>query len=259
MQEQLEIVILQSDLVWENPIKNKENFNKKIRNITKKVDLIILPEMFTTGFTINAEKSAESMNGSTVKWMLDLADEKNALLMGSIVIKEKDNFYNRFIIAFPNGGLKYYDKRHLFSYAKEDKVYTAGKNKLIFEYKGFKICPLICYDLRFPVWSRNTEEVDLIIYIANWPNARIMAWDTLLKARAIENLCYVVGLNRVGVDKNNLIYVGHSAAYNALGETISNCKPNTEDIGSISLDKNYITETRSKFRFLDDGDEFEIL
>jgi len=216
MQEQLEIVILQSDLVWENPIKNKDNFSKKIRNITTKVDLIILPEMFTTGFTINTEKSAESMNGSTVKWMLDLADEKNALLMGSIVIKEKDNFYNRFIIAFPNGGLKYYDKRHLFSYAKEDKVYTAGKNKLIFEYKGFKICPLICYDLRFPVWSRNTEEVDLIIYIANWPNARIMAWDTLLKARAIENLCYVVGLNRVGVDKNNLIYVGHSAAYNAL-------------------------------------------
>lgn len=259
MQSQLKIAILQSDLVWENHEENRNNFDKKIKEISSEMDLIVLQEMFTTGFTMNVEKVAETMNGSTIAWMLQKANEKNALIIGSIIIKENNKFYNRLIVAFPNGALKYYDKRHLFSFAGEDKLFTSGSKKLIFEYKGFKICPLICYDLRFPVWARNTEEIDLLIYIANWPNARMLAWDTLLKARAIENLCYVIGLNRVGIDNNKLVYTGHSVVNNAFGEIILNCGENTENIKSITLEKKYIVDLRHKFRFLDDKDEFEII
>jgi omega-amidase len=258
MQNQLKIAILQSDLVWENPDENRNNFSKKIKKISDDTDLIVLQEMFTTGFTMNAEKVAETMNDSTIAWMLQKAKEKDALVIGSIIIKVNNKFYNRLIVAFPNEELKYYDKRHLFSFAGEDKIFTSGSKKLIFEYKGFRICPLICYDLRFPVWARNTEEIDLLIYVANWPNARMLAWDTLLKARAIENLCYVIGLNRVGIDNNDLVYTGHSVVNNAFGETILNCGKNTEIIKSLSLEKKYIDDIRHKFRFLDDRDKFEI-
>ncbi len=258
MQNHLKIAIIQSELVWENPNSNRENFSQKIDNLDNNVDLIVLPEMFTSGFTLQADMIAENMDGPTIKWMLQKAAEKKALITGSIIIKEGENFYNRFIIAFPKGEIKHYDKRHLFSFGGEHKVYTAGKEKLVFEYNGFKICPMICYDLRFPVWSRNTEKIDLIIYVANWPNARMLAWNTLLKARAIENLSYVVGLNRVGVDDNKLIYEGQSVVNNALGESILSCKKDREDVGSITLDKNYLIEIRNKFRFLDDGDTFEL-
>jgi len=257
MQNQLEIAIIQSELVWENPDRNRENFDQKINSLENNLDLIVLPEMFTSGFTMKIEHVAETMDGQTIKWMLQKAGDKDALIIGSLIIKENEKFYNRFIIAFPTGEIKYYDKRHLFSFAGEDAVFTAGEDKLVFEYKGFRICPMICYDLRFPVWSRNTEEIDLIIYVANWPNARMLAWDTLLKARAIENLCYVVGLNRVGVDGNNLVYEGHSVVNNALGETILSCENKEEDIIIVKLDKNYLIQIREKFNFLDDRDTFE--
>ena len=153
--------------------------------------------------------------------MLDKARKKDCLILGSLLIAENENFYNRLVVAFPEGEIKYYDKRHLFSYAGEDEVFAQGADRLVFNYKGFTICPLICYDLRFPVWARNTEDIDLLIYVANWPNARMYAWDTLLKARAIENLCYSVGVNRVGVDQNNLAYTGHSAVNNAFGQVFT--------------------------------------
>ncbi len=258
MQQQLKISLIQADLVWEDSKVNRNNFDDKMERISEDTDIIILPEMFTTGFTMNAEGVAETMQGLTVNWMLRKAKEKEALLMGSLIIGEQNNFYNRFIIAFPSGELKYYNKRHLFTMANEDKVFTAGIEKITFMYKSFKICPLICYDLRFPVWSRNTNNFDVLIYIANWPNTRINAWDTLLKARAIENLCYVVGLNRVGVDKNKLLYNGHSAVIDALGETILKIEERLEGIESIIIFKKHIQETRNRLRFLNDKDNFKI-
>jgi predicted amidohydrolase len=259
METELKTAIIQSDLVWENSKQNRLHFTKKIDAITKEVDVIILQEMFTTGFTNNAAKVAETMQGETVQWMLQKACEKNALLMGSVIIEEKAKFYNRFLVAFPNGEIKYYDKRHLFSYAKEDEIYTRGEKRLVFEYKGWKILPLVCYDLRFPVWARNTENYDLLLYVANWPKPRIAAWDILLKARAIENLSYVIGVNRVGKDFNNFEYIGHSTVFDAFGQTILEFEESEENTKIAVLDKNHVTHTREKFGFLNDKDSFKIL
>jgi len=259
METQLKTAIIQSDLVWENPKQNRLHFARKIDAINTEVDLIILQEMFTTGFTNNAAKVSETMHGETVQWMLQKAREKNSLLMGSVIIEDNANFYNRLLVAFPNGEIKYYDKHHLFSYAKEDEIYTKGENKLVFEYKGWKILPLVCYDLRFPVWARNTDNYDLLIYVANWPKPRIAAWDILLKARAIENMSYVIGVNRVGNDFNGFEYMGHSAVIDAFGQTILEFKEEEQETKTIVLDKNHIATTRSKFGFLNDKDDFKII
>jgi predicted amidohydrolase len=208
---------------------------------------------------MDARKVYETMGGEAVQWMLGRASAKNSLIIGSLLIKDADNFYNRLIVAFPNGEIQHYDKRHLFSYAGEDKVFKPGKDRLIFEYKGFRICPLICYDLRFPVWSRNTENFDLLIYTANWPDARMLAWDTLLRARAIENLCYVAGLNRVGVDNNDLVYTGHSGLYDAMGASLLKLQEGKEEIKSYRIDKLHLDQVRDQFRFLNDKDEFKIV
>ncbi|MCK4561489.1 MAG: amidohydrolase [Flavobacteriaceae bacterium] len=258
MENNLKIALIQTDNIWENIPENLKSLSKKINTIHESVDIIVLPELFSTGFTMSAKPVAESMSGKAIHWMLEKASNKKSLIIGSLIISENKNIYNRLIVAFPNGEIKYYDKRHLFSFAGEEKVFSAGKKKLIFEYKGFKICPLICYDLRFPVWARNTEKIDLLIYIANWPNARISAWDTLLKARAIENLCYVIGVNRVGVDNNKLVYTGHSTVIDALGKIILEFKERQEDIKTTTLQKDQILDTRNKFHFLDDRDVFEI-
>lgn len=258
MAESLTISLVQSDTVWEDVSMNLERLSQNIEHLKDDTDMIILPELFSTGFTMNASALAESMSGRGVTWMLEAAKTKNCVVIGSLLIEEDDKYYNRLIVAFPEGHTVHYDKRHLFSFAGEDKVFTAGKNKLIFEYKGFRICPLICYDLRFPVWARNTEEVDLIVFVANWPNARMLAWDTLLKARAIENLCYVIGVNRVGEDNNNLMYTGHSAVYDALGDTILTFESGMSVTGSLTLDRDHIELTRRQFRFLEDQDRFEI-
>ncbi|NEW80406.1 MAG: amidohydrolase, partial [Gelidibacter sp.] len=210
--QNLKIAMLQAELVWHNVELNRKNFLEKINQIKEQVDLIILPEMFTTGFSMHPQKIGDTMNGETVNWMRKIASEKDTAIAGSVIIFENNNFYNRFLFVHPSGEINFYDKRHLFTLAGEDKVYESGKEKLIVNYKGWKICPLVCYDLRFPVWARNVEDYDLLIYVANWPKIRIAAWDTLLKARAIENMCYTVGVNRVGVDANNYEYNGHSAA-----------------------------------------------
>ena len=266
MKNSLKTAIIQSDLVWENSKQNRINFSHKIDAISSDVDLIVLQEMFSTGYTLNACAVAETMTGDTVKWMLEKAKKKEALLIGSIIIEElssdktnNKNYFNRLIIAFPNGKIQYYDKRHLFSYAQEHKVFTSGKNRTIITYKSWKLLPLICYDLRFPVWARNTNDFDAIIYIANWPNTRISAWDTLLKARAIENLCYVIGVNRLGKDQNNLEYIGHSAIIDAMGKTVLEFDENQEAIKTFVLDKKHITDSRNKFGFLKDRDQFKII
>ena len=259
MKDTLAISLVQSDTVWQDIGQNLKRLSVKLEAISSEVDIIVLPELFSTGFTMDAEKVAESMTGEAVQWMLGRASEKNSLIIGSLLIKEAGSFYNRLIVAFPNGKIQYYDKRHLFSYAGEDKVFVPGKDRLIFEYKGFRICPLICYDLRFPVWSRNTDNFDLLIFTANWPDARMLAWDTLLRARAIENLCYVAGLNRVGVDNNDLVYTGHSGLYDAMGTSLLKLQEGKEDTQSFTIDKSHLNQVRDQFRFLDDKDEFKIL
>ena len=256
MQEELKVVLIQTDLVWENPEQNRNNLVEKIRQIRESVDLIVLPEMFTTGFTMNASAVAETMQGDTVNWMQHLALKSNAVIIGSVIISEENTFYNRLLFVHPNGKIEWYDKRHAFTLAGEDKVFTSGNKKLIVNYNGWKICPLVCYDLRFPVWARNTEDYDVLIYVANWPKPRINAWDALLKARAIENMSYCIGVNRVGVDVNDYEYSGHSAAYDVLGSRIDTIPDNTEHIEVVTLYRSHIETYRKKLNFLNDGDAF---
>ena len=234
----MKIALIQSSLFWENPIANRNYFEEKINGISEKVDLIVLPEMFTTGFTMNPSTVAETMDGETILWLQSLAKSRNVAITGSLVIKENHNFYNRLVFVFPSGEIQFYDKRHLFTLAGEDKVYSSGKKKLIVEYLGWKICLLICYDLRFPVFSRNIEDYDLLIYVANWPKTRINAWDILLKARAVENMCYTIGVNRIGLDDNNLEYVGHSQTVDFLGNSVLEPQEN-EGVFVIELNKGF--------------------
>lgn len=253
----MKIALLNSTLVWENPTDNRTNFEQKINAITEEIDLIVLPEMFTSGFTMNPKKVAETMQGETISWLIKLAKAKNCAITGSLVISENENYYNRLLFVFPDGKIEFYDKRHLFTLAGEDKVYTSGKEKLIVTYKGFKICPLICYDLRFPVFARNVENYDLLLYVANWPKPRVNAWDILLKARAVENMSYVIGVNRIGNDNNNLEYVGHSQAIDFLGNYLIEPQEK-EGIFIVEIDKEKQDETRSKLAFLNDKDDFTI-
>jgi len=258
MEKELKVVLIQTDLVWENPKINREQFTKKINQISGSIDIIILPEMFTSGFTMNAEKVAESMQGETVTWMQTMATKKNAALVGSLVILEDNKYYNRLLFVEPSGEITVYNKRHAFTLVGEEKIYTEGNEKIIIDYKGWKICPLICYDLRFPVWARNTEDYDVLIYVANWPKPRISAWDTLLKARAIENMCYSIGVNRVGVDGFNSEYPGHSVVYDVLGNRKSDFNENEDGVQCITLEKRHIEAYRNKFKFLNDRDLFSI-
>ena len=253
----MKIALLQAPLIWENPIANRNYFEEKIISITENVDLIVLPEMFTSGFTMNPKAVAEPMQGETVLWLQVVAKAKNIAITGSLVIQENGNFYNRLVFVFPSGEIKTFDKKHLFTLAGEDKIYTSGTEKLIIEYKGFKICPLICYDLRFPVFSRNTEDYDVLIYVANWPKPRINAWDALLKARAIENMCYTIGVNRIGEDPNQHHYPGHSQAIDFLGNYLIEPQE-TEGVFIVNLDKNALLESRQKFGFLNDRDAFKM-
>jgi omega-amidase len=257
MQTDLQIAIIQKDLVWENALANRENFDVMLTDI-QNVDLIVLPEMFTTGFSMTPKPFAENMNGKTVKWMQEKAKQFDAAIVGSVIIKEENNYYNRMLFVFPNGNIEHYDKRHAFALAGEHKEYTSGTTKLIVEFKGWKICPLICYDLRFPVWSRNVENYDVLIYSANWPKPRINAWNTLLKARAIENMSYCIGVNRVGVDANGYEYNGNSIAIDFSGKEITEITENKEAIIYSTLSKNELIDFRAKLPFLEDKDHFTI-
>jgi len=253
----MKIALIQSDLYWEDPSENRKNFESKINQIDSEVNLIVLPEMFSTGFTMNASEVAETMQGETVLWMQHVAKQRKCALTGSLIITENNQFYNRMLFVFPSGEIRHYDKRHLFSLAGEDRTYTSGKEKVIVEYLGWKICLQVCYDLRFPVFVRNIENYDLILYVANWPKVRTNAWDILLKARAVENLSYVVGVNRIGLDANNYEHIGHSQVVDFLGNYILEPQE-SETTFIVELDKNVMLETRKKLDFLNDKDVFEI-
>jgi omega-amidase len=257
----LTVAIIQTDLQWENSAKNLEHLSEKLVQLTAPTDIIVLPEMFTTGFTMKPETMAEEHEGKGLQWMKQQAKQKNCVLTGSISVKEGASFYNRLYWVMPDGSYQYYDKRHLFQMGNEHQHYTAGTQKLIVEYKGWKICPLICYDLRFPVWSRNTKDdtYDLLLYVANWPEVRSYPWQQLLIARAIENQAYVVGVNRIGIDGNNFNHSGDSAVINPRGELLSKPNSNQEVIEAFTLSGTYVQEFRKLFPAMMDGDDFNIL
>jgi predicted amidohydrolase len=253
----MKTALIQSAIIWENPEANRNYFEQKINAIPESVDLIVLPEMFTTGFTMNPETVAEAMDDKTMGWLQSLAKAKKTAITGSLIIAENNNFYNRLVFVFPSGEIQFYDKRHLFTLAGEDKVYTSGTQKLIVDYLGWKICPLVCYDLRFPVFARNLGNYDLLLYVANWPKPRINAWDILIKARSVENMCYTIGVNRNGVDNANLEYVGHSQVVDFLGNYILEPQE-AEGVFIVEFDKEKMNNARNKLGFLNDRDSFEI-
>lgn len=261
--QDLTLTFIQAELAWEDTEKNIESFARKIDGITKKTDVIILPEMFNTGFSINPDGIAEKPGGRTFTWMQQKAKEKNAAMAGSVLTDDDGKYYNRFYWVNPDGSFQQYDKKHLFRLGKEWQVFTPGHEKIIVDFKGWKILPLVCYDLRFPVWSKNRlidgeYEYDLAIYVANWPVPRIYAWRQLLIARAIENLAYVVGVNRVGKAAGNIDHSGDSMLVDALGHIIAKAEPHKEEIVSATISKNQLEETRKKLPFAMDWDEFEV-
>lgn len=259
MGQQLTVSLIQANLEWENAPQNRIDFEEKITAIKEHTDVIILPEMFTTGFAMQPKHLAETMNGNTVIWMQQMAKNKQAAICGSIIIIEDNNYYNRFLFVQPNGIIQYYNKRHLFSLAGEHKHYKNDNTQVIIEYKDWRICPLICYDLRFPVWSRNTKNYDVLLYVANWPKPRINAWNTLLKARAIENMSYVVGVNRIGTDPNGNEYTGNSIVLDALGNELSPLSENNDICMTTTLSKKEQQTVREKFNFLNDKDVFTLM
>ena len=254
--QNLAVKIIQPDLIWESPQENRENLEKLISH-GKKANLIVLPEMFTTGFTMDASKWAEEKDGVTTQWLQKMAKNHNAVVTGSIIIKENEKFYNRLLWVKPDGSYSEYSKKHLFRLAKEERTYSPGDKKIVEEINGWRISPFICYDLRFPVWIRNKEEYDLAIFVANWPERRSTAWKTLLRARAIENLCFVVGCNRSGTDGNDIFYSGDSALIGPDGEEMSEIT-NKEGLIDLELDLYDLQVFRRKFQFYRDRDSFTI-
>jgi predicted amidohydrolase len=264
----LTITGVQTNLHWENKKANLQMLEEKILSISQSTEIVVLPEMFNTGFTMQPERFAESMDGETVQWMRKISAKKKVILTGSVTIKERssavkkeEDYFNRLIWMLPNGQCGTYDKRHLFAYGDEDQHYTAGTKRLIASVKGWKINLLVCYDLRFPVWSRQsrseTLEYDVLIYVANWPERRNVAWKTLLQARAIENQCYVVGVNRVGVDGNKIYHAGDSMVVDPVGEIVYH-KKDEEDIFTVTLQSSHLEKIRERFPFWKDADKFNI-
>ncbi|MFZ1527672.1 MAG: nitrilase family protein [Ferruginibacter sp.] len=276
----LTITTIQTNLYWENKGDNLRMFSDKISSIPEHTEIVVLPEMFATGFSMKPEQLAETMEGETIAWMKETAAQNKIVVTGSVIIEEEGKYFNRLVWMLPNGKLGYYDKRHLFAFAGEHKHYTAGAKRLIASVKGWKINLQVCYDLRFPVWARQAPptssfspgegqgevgatgevapEYDVLIYVANWPERRSHAWKTLLCARAIENQCYVVGVNRVGHDGNDINHSGNSMIIDPLGEVLYH-NSDDEDIFTITLEKEHLENVREKFPFWKDGDGFRIL
>ena len=253
----LKIAILQHNIIWHNAIANQQQLEKQFKQLPQAITLVVLPEMWTTGFTMKPEEVAETMDGSTIKWMKQMAKTHHTAICGSLAIQEGNNFFNRFIFVHPTSRVEFYDKAHPYTLSGESKVYRAGKGSALIEYAGFRIRPLVCYDLRFPVFARNTDNYDLLLCVANWPAARIQAWNALLRARAIENMAYCIGVNRTGKDAYRLTYPGASAAYNALGDELVFMKEK-DVIVSFTIDIDALHSTRKKLPFLEDRDDFTL-
>ena len=277
----LTITTIQSDLRWESKAANLQRFEELINGIGEPTEIVVLPEMFSTGFSMKPDHLAETMDGPTMAWMKTMAAQKRVILTGSIIIEESGHYFNRLIWMLPNGHYGYYDKRHRFAFAGENEQYTAGHKRLVASVKGWKVLLMVCYDLRFPVWSRQTPEpgqapqekaarragennsgvagleYDLLLYVANWPERRSLAWKTLLQARAIENQCYVVGVNRVGMDGNNIYHSGDSMVVDPLGEILYQSS-NKETVSTHILKKERLEEVRGRFPFWRDADHFSI-
>jgi len=256
IKNQLNLCLVQTDLIWMDAEANLNYLEKQLQNL--ETDLIVLPEMFNTGFSMQPEFTSEKMNGKSITWLKQMAKKLCTAICGSLAIEENKKYFNRFVFVYPDETLQYYNKKHLFSLCKENHFFEAGKQQVSINYKGFKINPFVCYDLRFPVWNRNSNNYDLALYVANWPAKRAHAWNSLLMARAIENMCYVVAVNRVGIDGNKLRYQGDSKVLSPLGDVIIDCKDQLT-IHQLTLDKKKVTEARSRFKFLDDNDHFKIL
>lgn len=257
--QQLKFTLVQPDMFWEDKQSNLAQYEQYLSLVEEKMEVVVLPEMFSTGFSMAPERLAETMEGPTVQWMKDIARKYGCILTGSLMIEDEGKYYNRMLWVQPDGKTGHYDKRHLFGYAKEDEHYDAGTKRLIVSVKGLRICLLVCYDLRFPVWSRNKEEeYDVLLYVANWPERRSLAWKTLLQARAIENMSYVIGVNRVGQDGNDIAYSGDSSVFGPLGELIWQ-HPGSAVCHTVTIDKEVITGVREQFSFLKDADKFIIL
>jgi len=257
--EQLYITLIQPDIVWEDKQANLLQYEKMVSNISGDKHVVILPEMFSTGFSMEAETLAEPMDGHSVKWMVEMAKKHRCILTGSLIIEEAGKYYNRMLWVQPDGNIGFYDKRHLFAYAHEDKHYSKGEKRLIVQVNGWRINIIVCYDLRFPVWARNQgNEYDVLLCVANWPETRSLAWRTLLQARAIENQCYVAGVNRVGKDGKGFSYTGESSVFGPLGEKIWQ---GTREVAchTVTLEYNALTKVRNSFPFLNDADKFLLL
>jgi omega-amidase len=258
----LSFTLIQTQLHWEDKAANLHMLEQKIKELKHPTQIVILPEMFSTGFSMKPALLAEEMNGTTVEWMKQISAQHKMILTGSVIIKEEGKFYNRLIWMLPNGQFAYYDKRHLFAFAGEDEHYSPGHKRFIASVNGWKINAQVCYDLRFPVWARQAQEdgpeYDVLIYVANWPERRQHAWRSLLIARAIENQCYVIGVNRVGNDGNNIYHSGDSMVVDAMGEVLYE-KQHEEEAHTITLSKEKLEEIRNKLPFLKDADDFNII
>ncbi|MFN5356044.1 MAG: amidohydrolase [Bacteroidota bacterium] len=268
MPKNLRLTLVQSNLVWEDPVANYRRLSRILSSVERgSTDLVVLPELFPTGFSMEAKRLAEVPEGPSMQWMLEMAIGLRSPVCGSLIIREGKHFFNRFIWMEPDGRYEQYDKRHLFRMAGEDKSYTPGKEGIVIEHKGWSICPIICYDLRFPVWSRNRllreggkqrADYDLLLAVANWPSARSFAWKQLLVARAIENQSYVAGVNRVGTDGKGIRYDGDSVALDAMGSTIGSLRKGQNGLINVTLDWKHLSEVRKKLPFLQDGDAFSV-
>jgi omega-amidase len=257
-QEILNVAVFQFDIAWENPAANRTKIDEWLLKITRKSDVIFLPEMFNTGFSMNVAELAETMDGETVQWMKKSSSEHDCALCGSLIIKEDDLYFNRLLFVEPSGEVQFYNKRHLFTMGNEEGHFQKGTERLIVDYKGWRICPLICYDLRFPVWARNRNEYDILVYSANWPQARTEVWNTLLKARSIENQSYVVGANRVGVDGSIISYMGNSQLIDPKGHILAEIGDHHKGIVSAGFSHSELMQFRTTFPVLKDADQFSI-
>ncbi|SJN25260.1 Possible hydrolase [Sphingobacterium sp. JB170] len=256
--EPIKITVFQAYLFWENAEKNLQNLSLRLSGLKEKTDLIILPEMFNTGFTMNVEKCAETMNGPTMHWMYEHAKKYDCVVAGTLIVEEAGKYFNRFVWMSADGSFVHYDKRHLFGLGGEDKAFTPGNSRIVLELKGWKVCPMVCYDLRFPVWSRNlNESYDLLVYTACWPDKRSAHWRALIPARAIENQAYVIGVNRVGYDGNEIYYSGGSMCISPSGDVVY-YKPEDEDLYTFTLNPSELVKAREQLPFLKDADHFTL-